>query len=89
MKEDEKAKEGLERMKDEVSKSSDPIQNLKSLMANPPFKTSVAQVKIDYLLLVLSNFSKLTSIETLLQKLDEDEAITLLQYCFKAMELWH
>jgi tripartite-type tricarboxylate transporter receptor subunit TctC len=76
-------------MKDESAKSADPIANLKSLMKSPPFKTSIAKIKEDYMMLVLNNFAKITSIEELLKRLDEDEAIVLLQFVFKAMELWH
>ena len=58
-------------------------------MQNPPFKTNQKEIKKEYFIIVINNFNKIAKYEDLLDKLDEDEAITLLQYSFKAMELWH
>lgn len=58
-------------------------------MKSPPFKTNQIEVKKEYFTIVVTNFNKVTNYEDLLKKIDEDEAITLLQYGFKAMELYH
>lgn len=39
--------------------------------------------------LVIQSFIKVSNYPDLIKKLEEEDATTLLQYCFKAMELWH